>query len=353
MIQKNLIIFPPYYEALASDHPGLTLGRIVLQEKGLYHIITMKGGLPASQPAEVSGKFRFESSGPSDFPAVGDYVMVDTNNGDTAIIHRVLHRRSLFLRRAAGTANTEQAVAANIDTVFICMALNNDFNLRRLERYLSAAWESGSIPVVLLTKSDLCDDLDLKLAQVQGSAIGVDILTTSALRNELDSLLSYMAPGKTVAFLGSSGAGKSTLINRLLGEERLKTGGLRNDDRGRHTTTHRELIILPDGAMVIDTPGMRELGMWDASEGIDTAFADIEELAEACRFRDCTHSGEPGCAVCQAITEGTLSQSRWQSYLKMTAENSYAQDSESYLAAKEKKFKDIAKYNNANTRKRK
>lgn len=353
MIQKNLIIFPPYYEALASDHPGLTLGRIVLQEKGLYHIITMKGGLPASQPAEVSGKFRFESSGPSDFPAVGDYVMVDTNNGDTAIIHRVLHRRSLFLRRAAGTANTEQAVAANIDTVFICMALNNDFNLRRLERYLSAAWESGSIPVVLLTKSDLCDDLDLKLAQVQGSAIGVDILTTSALRNKLDSLLSYMAPGKTVAFLGSSGAGKSTLINRLLGEERLKTGGLRNDDRGRHTTTHRELIILPDGAMVIDTPGMRELGMWDASEGIDTAFADIEELAEACRFRDCTHSGEPGCAVCQAIAEGTLSQSRWQSYLKLTAENSYAQDSESYLAAKEKKFKDIAKYNNANTRKRK
>lgn len=353
MIQKNLIIFPPYYEALASDHPGLTLGRIVLQEKGLYHIITMKGGLPASQPAEVSGKFRFESSGPSDFPAVGDYVMVDTNNGDTAIIHRVLHRRSLFLRRAAGTANTEQAVAANIDTVFICMALNNDFNLRRLERYLSAAWESGSIPVVLLTKSDLCDDLDLKLAQVQGSAIGVDILTTSALRNELDSLLSYMAPGKAVAFLGSSGAGKSTLINRLLGEERLKTGGLRNDDRGRHTTTHRELIILPDGAMVIDTPGMRELGMWDASEGIDTAFADIEELAEACRFRDCTHSGEPGCAVCQAIAEGTLSQSRWQSYLKLTAENSYAQDSESYLAAKEKKFKDIAKYNNANTRKRK
>ena len=353
MIQKNLIIFPPYYEALASDHPGLTLGRIVLQEKGLYHIITMKGGLPASQPAEVSGKFRFESSGPSDFPAVGDYVMVDTNNGDTAIIHRVLHRRSLFLRRAAGTANTEQAVAANIDTVFICMALNNDFNLRRLERYLSAAWESGSIPVVLLTKSDLCDDLDLKLAQVQGSAIGVDIFTTSALRNELDSLLSYMAPGKTVAFLGSSGAGKSTLINRLLGEERLKTGGLRNDDRGRHTTTHRELIILPDGAMVIDTPGMRELGMWDASEGIDTAFADIEELAEACRFRDCTHSGEPGCAVCQAIAEGTLSQSRWQSYLKLTAENSYAQDSESYLAAKEKKFKDIAKYNNANTRKRK
>ena len=233
------------------------------------------------------------------------------------------------------------------------MALNNDFNLRRLERYLSAAWESGSIPVVLLTKSDLCDDLDLKLAQVQGSAIGVDILTTSALRNELDSLLSYMAPGKTVAFLGSSGAGKSTLINRLLGEERLKTGGLRNDDRGRHTTTHRELIILPDGAMVIDTPGMRELGMWDASEGIDTAFADIEELAEACRFRDCTHSGEPGCAVCQAIAEGTLSQSRWQSYLKLTAENSYAQDSESYLAAKEKKFKDIAKYNNANTRKRK
>lgn len=353
MIQEKTIIFSPYYEALASEYSDLTLGRIVLQEKGLYHIITMRDGHLSGQPAEVSGKFRFDASVPSDYPAVGDYVMVDTNDGNTAVIHHILHRRSLFLRRAAGTANTEQAVAANIDTVFICMALNNDFNLRRLERYLAAAWESGSVPVVLLTKSDLCSDLDLKLAQVQSAAIGVDILTTSALRNELASLLSYMAPGKTVAFVGSSGAGKSTLINRLLGEERLKTGGLRNDDRGRHTTTHRELIILPGGAMVIDTPGMRELGMWDASEGIDTAFADIEELAEECRFSNCTHSGEPGCAVCEALKTGKLSQSRWQSYLKLTAENAYAEDSESYLAAKEKKFKDIAKYNRVKCHKRK
>lgn len=350
MITEKTIIFPPYYEALASEYPGLTLGRIILQEKGLYHVITASGG---EQPAEVSGKFRFEASGPSDFPAVGDYVMVDTNNGDTAIIHRILHRRSLFLRRAAGTSNTEQAVAANIDTVFICMALNNDFNLRRLERYLAAAWESGSIPVVLLTKADLCEDIDSRLIQVQGSAIGVDILTTSAIKDELDTLLSYVSPGKTLAFVGSSGAGKSTLINHLLGEERLKTGGLRNDDRGRHTTTHRELIILPGVAMVIDTPGMRELGMWDASEGIDTAFADIEALADECRFSDCTHSGEPGCAVYKAIEEGRLSQSRWQSYLKLTAENAYAEDSESYLAAKEKKFKDIAKYLKTHSNKRK
>lgn len=258
MITETPIIFPSYYEALSSEYSDLTLGRIVLQEKGLYHVITASG---CEQPAEVSGKFRFEASGPSDFPAVGDYVMVHTNNGDTAIIHHVLHRRSLFLRRAAGTTNTEQAVASNIDTIFICMALNNDFNLRRLERYLSAAWESGSVPVVILTKSDLCDDPDNKLVQVQSSAIGVDILTTSAIRDELDTLLSYVSPGKTLAFVGSSGAGKSTLINHLLGEERLKTGGLRNDERGRHTTTHRELIILPGGAMVIDTPGMRELGM--------------------------------------------------------------------------------------------
>lgn len=349
MTEKS-IIFPTYYEALASEYPDLTLGRIVLQEKGLYHIVTEAG---CRQPAEVSGKFRFEAAVPSDFPAVGDYVMADTNNGDTAIIHHVLHRRSLFLRRAAGTSNTEQTVAANIDTIFICMALNNDFNLRRLERYLSAAWESGSVPVVILTKSDLCDDPDSKLVQVQSSAIGVDILTTSAIRDELDTLLSYMTPGKTVAFVGSSGAGKSTLINHLLGEERLKTGGLRNDDRGRHTTTHRELLILPGGAIVIDTPGMRELGMWDASEGIDTAFADIEALAEECRFSDCTHSGEPGCAVCEALKTGKLPQSRWQSYLKLTAENAYAEDSESYLAAKEKKFKDIAKYNKVHMHKRK
>ena len=347
---EKAIIFPPYYEALASEYPDLTLGRIVLQEKGLYHIVT-EGG--CRLPAEVSGKFRFEASVPSDFPAVGDYVMADTNNGDTAIIHHVLHRRSIFLRRAAGTSNTEQAVAANIDTIFICMALNNDFNLRRLERYLSASWESGSVPVVLLTKADLCEDLDSKLVQVQSSAIGVDILTTSAIRDELDTLLSYMTPGKTVAFVGSSGVGKSTLINHLLGEERLKTGGLRNDDRGRHTTTHRELLILPGGAMVIDTPGMRELGMWDASEGIDTTFSDIEALAEECRFSDCTHSGEPGCAVCEALKTGKLPQSRWQSYLKLTAENAYAEDSESYLAAKEKKFKDIAKYNKVHSPKRK
>ena len=347
---EKAIIFPPYYEALASEYPDLTLGRIVLQEKGLYHIVT-EGG--CRLPAEVSGKFRFEASVPSDFPAVGDYVMADTNNGDTAIIHHVLHRRSIFLRRAAGTSNTEQAACANIDTIFICMALNNDFNLRRLERYLSASWESGSVPVVLLTKADLCEDLDSKLVQVQSSAIGVDILTTSSIRDELDTLLSYMTPGKTVAFVGSSGAGKSTLINHLLGEERLKTGGLRNDDRGRHTTTHRELLILPGGAMVIDTPGMRELGMWDASEGIDTAFSDIEALAEECRFSDCTHSGEPGCAVCEALKTGKLPQSRWQSYLKLTAENAYAEDSESYLAAKEKKFKDIAKYNKVHSHNRK
>lgn len=349
MTEKS-IIFPTYYEALASEYPDLSLGRIVLQEKGLYHIVT-EGG--CRQLAEVSGKFRFEAAVPSDFPAVGDYVMADTNNGDTAIIHHVLHRRSLFLRRAAGTSNTEQVACANVDTIFICMALNNDFNLRRLERYLSASWESGSVPVVLLTKADLCEDLDSKLVQVQSSAIGVDILTTSAIRDELDSLLSYMTPGKTVAFVGSSGAGKSTLINHLLGEERLKTGGLRNDDRGRHTTTHRELLILPGGAIVIDTPGMRELGMWDASEGIDTAFADIESLTEECRFSDCTHSGEPGCAVCEALKTGKLPQSRWQSYLKLTTENAYAEDSESYLAAKEKKFKDIAKYNKVHSHKRK
>lgn len=349
MIKEKPIIFPPYYEALASEYPDLTLGRIALQEKGLYHITTMAG----NQPAVVSGKFRFEASVSSDYPAVGDYVMVDANDGNTAVIHHILHRRSLFLRRAAGTSNTEQAACANIDTVFICMALNSDFNLRRLERYLAASWESGSVPVVLLTKSDLCDDLDIKLLKVQSSAIGVDILTTSAIRDDLGSLLSYLEPGKTVAFVGSSGAGKSTLINRLLGEERLKTGGLRNDDKGRHTTTHRELIVLPDGAMVIDTPGMRELGMWDASEGIDTAFSDIEALASQCRFSDCTHSGEPGCAVCKALKEGSLSCSRWQSYLKLTAENAYAKDAESYLAAKEKKFKDIAKANRTHCRRRK
>lgn len=330
------------FAALAGMYPEWTVGRITLQEKGLYQLETDMG----EKWAEVSGKFRYNADVVSDYPAVGDFVMVDWNaDGGNAIIHQILPRKSCITRKAAGNARQEQVVAANIDTIFLCMSLNNDFNLRRLERYLSIAWDSGAMPVIVLTKADLCEDLPARTAEVESIAIGVDILVTSALEQEgYTQVLPYIREGRTVAFIGSSGVGKSTLINCLLGEKRLDTNGLRNDDKGRHTTTHRELILLPQGGMVIDTPGMRELGMWDSGSGIDQTFGEIEELMGCCRFSDCTHQNEPGCAVRKALRDGLISEERWRSYLKLKSEAEYAADSESYLAAKEKKFKDIAKF---------
>ena len=340
---------------LSGQYPGsapgenLCIGRILAQEKGLYRLVYEAGELPA----EVSGKLRFQARSAIDLPAVGDFVWADCSRaGGPAVIHGILPRKSVFLRRSAGTAHTSQVVAANIDTVFLCMSLNHDFNLRRLERYLAVAWDSGAVPVIVLTKSDLCPDPAPQLRAVEECAMGVDILLTSALAEDgYQKLLPYLCPGKTVALLGSSGVGKSTLINRLLGQERLPTNGLRNDDRGRHTTTRRELFLLPRGGLVIDTPGMRELGLWDAGEGLDRSFADIEDLAAQCRFRDCSHTKEPGCAVQAALERGTLSRDRWLSYRKLAAENQYAEDTGEYLSKKNEKFKNIAKINKSNRKK--
>ena len=335
------------FEKSAGRFADLTVSRVLSQEKGNYRLVSAQG----EKWGEVSGRFLYHIQTKSEYPAVGDFVMADWNeSGGSAVIHHVLPRKSSFIRKAAGEKNEEQVVAANIDTVFMCMSLNNDFNLRRLERYVSIAWNSGAAPVVVLTKSDLCRDPDHKLLEVSSVAAGVDVLVTNTIhQNGYEQIYPYLSEGKTIAFIGSSGVGKSTLINCLLGEKYLDTNGLRNDDKGRHTTTHRELILLPSGGMVIDTPGMRELGMWDAEAGIDQTFSDIEKLAQRCRFRDCTHSGrEPGCAVQEAAERGELPMDRLRSYQKLMNENRYMENSQGYLAEKNKKFKNIAKINKRN-----
>ena len=299
---------------------SLYVGRVISQYKDLYKVVTENGELTA----EIPGKFRFDVKTLSDYPAVGDFVMLDRNEdtGGYAMIHHILTRKSTFIRKAAGTSHDEQIVASNIDTVFICMSLNNDFNLRRVERYLGVAWDSRAIPVIVLTKADLCDNLSQKLLELNAVACGVDVLVTSSMSEDgYLSVKNYISRGKTIAFIGSSGVGKSTLINRLVGENALETQKIRNDDKGRHTTTRRELIVLPSGGVVIDTPGMRELGIESAD--LSKTFADIDELATKCKFHDCTHTSEPNCAVQKAINNGLLSEERLGNYLKLKKEAKY------------------------------
>ncbi|MGE4354015.1 MAG: ribosome small subunit-dependent GTPase A [Oscillospiraceae bacterium] len=306
--------------AEAALCPDLRLARVTAQYKDLYKIVTDEG----ETLAEVSGKFRYEADRLSDFPAVGDFVMAayGAPGSGNAVIHRVLQRKSVFARTAVGMDDEAQVVAANIDVVFICMSLNNDYNPSRLERYLSVAWDSRATPVVVLTKSDLCENLPVVLSEVSGIALGADVVAVSSFdRASGEKLLAYLTPGVTASFIGSSGVGKSTLINCLAGSELLKTSEIRQDDKGRHTTTRRELIVLPQGGVVIDTPGMRELGVESADLG--KSFSDIDELSDKCRFRDCTHTTEPGCAVRQALETGRLDRRRLENYRKLKREARY------------------------------
>jgi len=299
-------------------HTGLVPGRVAVQHRGAYDVITADGELRC----DVAGRLYEDAANPADLPAVGDWVAVAARVDERAgTVQAVLPRRTKFSRKTAWQASEEQVLAANVDVVLIVSSLNEDMNLRRLERYLTLAWESGARPVLVLTKADLSDDVPAAVAEVESVAFGAPVHAISNISGAgLDEVRAYLEPGVTAALLGSSGVGKSTLVNTLAGEELLETREIRDDGKGRHTTTRRELVQLPGGGLVIDTPGMREVQLWIADDGLEEAFEDVTELFGRCRFSDCAHQSEPGCAVKEALANGALSPERWESYLKLQRE---------------------------------
>lgn len=303
-------------ERLRGDRADSTLrpARVVVEHRGAYQLIAEDG--PCS--AELTGRLRHQALDKLDLPAVGDWVVLQSEGR----IDAVLPRKSAFVRKAAGDRTEPQVIAANIDRVFIVTSANTEFNPRRIERYIAAIWESGASPVLVLNKTDLCEDVDGLIDSLDSAAIGLPVARVSALAHRgADQLSPFLGPQTTVALVGSSGVGKSTLANWLLGRDALDTGGIRlHDAHGRHTTTHRELLALPTGGALIDTPGMRELGLLDDAGGLDASFPDVAQLAEHCRFRDCAHEGEPGCAVTGAVAEGRLPAERLEAYRKLVRE---------------------------------
>lgn len=334
----------PFFEAYFNEYAGtgLSAGRVAIENKSNYLLYTGYGELNA----EISGKMFYNIDEKVDYPAVGDWVVFKPIPDEKkAIIEKVLPRRSKFSRKVNGSKTGEQIIASNVDVLFIMSSLNQDLNLRRIERYLTLAWESEAAPVILLSKSDLCDNIEEKRAEVESIAFGVPIHIISCInKTGLESIQQYFENNKTAAVLGSSGVGKSTLINTLIGYNRFKVNEITNyKDKGIHTTTRRELVLLPGGGLIMDTPGMRSIILWEGSDGVSTTFEDIEELIKNCKFTDCKHESEPGCAVNEALENGTLDEDRYHSYLKLKREIGYFErrHDQKAMIAEKKKWKKI------------